>query len=133
VGEVLSGEETVSEQIESVAGSPGVQQAAVTVLSVPAARKPRSQVPVWSQGLTSSVLSADYGRMVHLLADRTRLAQGPATCQDMAEAFGLQPVPAKVEALRSKAKRLVARGWLSEPEPGRFTPATQVSVPAAGS
>ncbi|MGW3661538.1 hypothetical protein ACWD6R_40705 [Streptomyces sp. NPDC005151] len=128
VGEVLSGEETVSEQTESVAGSPSVQQDAVT-----AARKPRSQVPVWSQGLTSSVLSADYGCMVHMLADRTRLEQGPATCQEMAEAFGMEAVPAKVEALRSKAKRLVARGWLSEPEPGRFTPANNVSVPAAGS
>ncbi|MBT2457619.1 hypothetical protein [Streptomyces sp. ISL-86] len=29
-------------------------------------------------------------------------------------------VPAKVEALRSEAKRLVARGWLDEPAPGRF-------------
>lgn len=36
-------------------------------------------------------------------------------------AFGLDAVPAKVEALRSKAKRLVARGWLAERQPGRFT------------
>jgi hypothetical protein len=35
--------------------------------------------------------------------------------------FGLDAVPAKVEALRSKAKRLVARGWLAERQPGRFT------------
>jgi hypothetical protein len=28
--------------------------------------------------------------------------------------FGLDAVSARVEALRSKAKRLVARGWLAE-------------------
>ncbi|BBC28947.1 hypothetical protein SGFS_002380 [Streptomyces graminofaciens] len=35
--------------------------------------------------------------------------------------LGLDAVPAKVEALRSKAKRLVARGWLAERQPGQFT------------
>ncbi len=35
--------------------------------------------------------------------------------------FGLDAVPAKVQALRSKAKRLVARGWLADRQPGRFT------------
>lgn len=35
--------------------------------------------------------------------------------------FDLESVPAKVEALRSKAKRLVARGWLAERQPGQFT------------
>ena len=38
----------------------------------------------------------------------------------MAQAFGMDVVPARVEALRSKAKRLVARGWLAERQPGRF-------------
>jgi hypothetical protein len=90
-------------------------------------------VPVWSEGLTSSVMSVDYERIVLTLADRTRLEQGPATCQEMAVAFGLEAVPAKVEAVRGKAKRLVARGWLSEPEPGLFTLANDVSVPGAGS
>lgn len=134
VGEVLStAEEVASEQTDSVAGVPSVRQDAVTVPSVPAARNPRSQVPVWSEGLTPSVLSVDYERIVLTLADRTRLEQGPATCQEMAVAFGLDAVPAKVEAVRGKAKRLVARGWLSEPEPGRFTLANDVSVPGAGS
>ena len=32
--------------------------------------------------------------------------------------FGMDVVPARVEALRSKAKRLVARGWLAEPAAG---------------
>ncbi|MET9388419.1 hypothetical protein ABZY09_47555 [Streptomyces sp. NPDC002928] len=37
----------------------------------------------------------------------------------MAPAFGMDVVPTRVEALRSKAKRLVARGWLAEQQPGR--------------
>lgn len=58
---------------------------------------------------------------------------GPLTCQEMAAAFGMDVVPAKVEALRSKAKRLVARGWLAEPAPGRFTLARGVSGSDGGS
>jgi hypothetical protein len=36
-------------------------------------------------------------------------------------ALGLEPVPAKVEGVRSKAERLAARGWLVEAVPGRFS------------
>lgn len=95
--------------------------------------KPRSQVPVWREGLDRSVLSVDYQRIVQLLADRSQLHQGQLTCQEMAAGFGMDVVPARVEALRSKAKRLVARGWLAEPGPGRFTPAAGVTGPGAGS
>ncbi|WP_328864785.1 hypothetical protein [Streptomyces sp. NBC_00304] len=95
--------------------------------------KPRSQVPVWREGLACSVLSVDYQRILQALADRLRLHQGPLTCQEMAAVFGLDVVPARVEALRSKAKRLVARGWLAEPAPGRFTLARGVAGPGGGS
>jgi hypothetical protein len=67
------------------------------------------------------------------LADRSRLGQGPLTCQEMAAAFAMDVVPSRVEALRSKAKRLVARGWLAEPAPGRFTLAAGVAGPDGGS
>ncbi len=46
---------------------------------------------------------------------------------------GLDAVPAKVEALRSKAKRLVARGWLAEQQAGRFTLAQGVAGRGGGS
>ncbi|MEU1466180.1 hypothetical protein ABZ467_37305 [Streptomyces sp. NPDC005727] len=46
-------------------------------------------------------------------------------CRQLAAAVGLEPVPAKVEGGRSKAKRLAARGWLAEERPGLF------SVPVA--
>ena len=104
------------------------------VLSPPGdAVKPRSQVSVWREGLDRSVLSVDYQRIVQVLADRSRLHQGPLTCQEMAASFGMDVVPARVEALRCKAKRLVARGWLAEPGPGRFTLAAGVVGPGAGS
>lgn len=45
-------------------------------------------------------------------------------CRQLAAAISLEPVPAKVEGVRSKAKRLAARGWLAEERPGLF------SVPA---
>ncbi|MEV7130518.1 hypothetical protein [Streptomyces sp. NPDC093260] len=97
------------------------------------AAKAKSQVPVWREGLAWSVLSADYQRILQVAADRARLGQGPVTCQEMAAAFGMDVVPARVEALRSKAKRLVARGWLAEPAAGRFTPARGVAGPGGGS
>jgi hypothetical protein len=79
------------------------------------------------------VLSVDYQRILQVLAGRARLHQGPLTCQEMAAMFGMDVLPARVEALRSKAKRLVARGWLAEQQPGRFTLAAGVSGPGDGS
>ncbi|MEV5012802.1 hypothetical protein AB0K74_44700 [Streptomyces sp. NPDC056159] len=95
--------------------------------------KQKSQVPVWREGLEWPALPVDYQRIFKTLADRSRLGQGPLTCQEMAASFGMEVVPARVEALRSKAKRLVARGWLAEPAPGRFTLARGVSGPGGGS
>ncbi len=88
---------------------------------------------MWCEGLAWSALPVDYQRVVQLGADRARLGQGPVTCQEMAAAFGMDVVPARVEALRSKARRLVARGWLAEPAAGRFTPARGVAQPGGGS
>ena len=99
-----------------------------------AAAKPRSMVPMWRAGLAWSAPLVDYQRsIVRVLADRDRLGQDPLACQEMAAAFGMEVVPTKVEALRSKAKRLVARGWLTEPAPGHFTLARGVAGPGDGS
>ncbi|MCX5195796.1 hypothetical protein OOK31_18170 [Streptomyces sp. NBC_00249] len=95
--------------------------------------KAKSVVPMWRAGLGWSALPVDYQRILRVLADRDRLGQGPLSCQEMAACFGLEVVPAKVEALRSKAKRLVARDWLAEPAPGRFTLVKDVAGPGGGS
>lgn len=83
--------------------------------------KSKSVVPMWRAGPARSALSVDYQRILRVLADRHRLGQGPLSCQEMAVCFDLEVVPAKVEALRSKAKRMVARGRLVEPVPDRFS------------
>ncbi|MFI6645327.1 hypothetical protein [Streptomyces sp. NPDC050504] len=84
------------------------------------AAKPKSQVPVWREGLAWSVLSVDYQRILEALVERHRILQRPLTCQELATLFGLDVMSAKVEALQPKAKRLAARGWLAERQPGPF-------------
>ncbi|MFJ8537719.1 hypothetical protein [Streptomyces sp. NPDC093591] len=121
------------EETEQGRTAPRVGGRAGQASSAAGAAKPRSQVPVWREGLDRSVLSVDYQRILEALGDRHRLHQGPLTCQELAMMFGLDAVPAKVEALRSKAKRLVARGWLAERQPGRFTLAPGPAGPGGGS
>ncbi|MFI9630904.1 hypothetical protein [Streptomyces sp. NPDC052042] len=81
----------------------------------------RSTVPVRREGLDVMVLSPDYQRIMHVLADRERSGEGPAICRQLADALDLELVPAKIEGVRSKAKRLAARGWLVENTPGSFS------------
>jgi hypothetical protein len=131
VGEVLAPQNETGQDHDRAGQS--VPAAGRRPGTAPEAAKPKSQVPMWREGLACSVLSADYQRILQVAADRARLGQGPVTCQEMAATFGMDMVPARVEALRSKAKRLVARGWLAEPAPGRFTPARGVAGPGGGS
>ena len=130
VGEVLAPVDEPGQGHAQADGTAPAMGQAEETSSAPTAAKSKSQVPVWREGLAWSVLSVDYQQA---LADRLRLHQGPLTCQEMAVLFGLDVVPARVEALRSKAKRLVARGWLAEPAPGRFTLAAGVTGPGGGS
>ncbi|MFG1812109.1 hypothetical protein [Streptomyces sp. NPDC049040] len=88
---------------------------------------PGSVVPTWRDGLDVSVLAPDYRRIMEALGGSGGEAMD---CRQLAAALGLEPVPAKVEGVRSKAKRLVARGWLAEGRPGMFS---VVAGPGAGS
>ncbi|MFJ4188207.1 hypothetical protein [Kitasatospora sp. NPDC089509] len=129
VGEVLAPEDSdavgpeVSQGLRDVGEQPVRHELQEAV-------KPKSVVPMWRAGLAWSV---DYQRILQALADRNRLGQVPLTCQEMAVAFGLNPVPGKVEALPSNARRLVARGWLAESAPGRFTLTKGVAGQGGGS
>lgn len=134
VGEVLAPvDESGQDHAPAEETVPTAEEQTGRTSQAPTAAKSKSQVPVWCEGLAWSVLSVDYQRILTALADRDRLRQGPLTCQEMAAAFGMDVVPARVEALRSKAKRLVARGWLAERQPGRFTLAAGVAGPGGGS
>jgi hypothetical protein len=79
-----------------------------------------SVVPRRTEGMTAAVLPADYQRIMSVL--ESDAAREGMRCQQLAAALGLQAVPAKVEGLRSKAKRLVERGWALQVRPGVFTP-----------
>ncbi|MFZ4186521.1 hypothetical protein [Streptomyces pseudogriseolus] len=78
-----------------------------------------SAVPRRAEGMTTSVLPADYQRIMSVL--ESAAGQEGMRCQQLAAALGLRAVPAKVEGLRSKAKRLVERGWALQTRPGVFT------------
>nr|WP_234375858.1 hypothetical protein [Streptomyces sp. CB01373] len=73
------------------------------------AARPKSQVPVWREGLDWSVLSVDYQRILKVLADRLRLGQGPLTCREMAAAFRHGRGVGTGGSTGAKAKRQVAR------------------------
>lgn len=78
---------------------------------------PGSMVPVRQDGAEVTLLAPDYQRIMHVLAS----SEEPMICRQIAEALGLESVPAKIEGVRSKAKRLTARGWLEEKSPGAFS------------
>ena len=78
-----------------------------------------SPVPHRADGMAASVLAPDYQRIVSVL--ESEAGREGMRCQQLATALGLEAVPAKVEGLRSKAKRLVERGWARQVRPGVFT------------
>lgn len=70
------------------------------------AAKPKSQVPVRREGLTWSMLSVDYQRILQMIADRARLDQGPLACQEMAALFGMDgSCDSSLSATRSASTR----------------------------
>ncbi|WP_405940787.1 hypothetical protein [Streptomyces sp. NBC_00207] len=79
-----------------------------------------SVVPHWRVGLTMEVLAPDYQRLVGVL--EAEAGGSGLRARELAGRLGLESVPAKVEGVRSKVKRLVERGWLAEERPGVFTP-----------
>lgn len=76
----------------------------------------------------SGALPAGYQQLWKIVAS----APGPISAQQGALALGLALEPRHVEGVRTKLKRLVDRGWLAEPNPGKFTgrrPAVLTSEP----
>ncbi|MEN1887943.1 hypothetical protein [Streptomyces mirabilis] len=114
VGEVWDAGETAGQK--AVAGKPPEGNEARTLSAV----KPGSLVPVWREGLSTDVLAPEYQQVMGLLAERRVNGGEPLNCREITALLGLEVVPAKVEGVRCKLKRLVARGWAHEPAPGRF-------------
>lgn len=82
---------------------------------------PGSVVPAWRNGLDASVLAPDYRRIMNALGGRGGSGGEALDCRQLAAVLGLEVIPAKVEGVRSKAKRLASRGWLAEDKPGMFS------------
>ncbi|MFJ1680987.1 hypothetical protein ACIODT_39910 [Streptomyces sp. NPDC088251] len=109
-----------AEEITAVAEAEGEEMPAPVPV---AALVPGAIVPPWREGLPVSVLSLDNQRILNVLQDRP--GHEPVRAKDIAAAPGIDiAVAAKVEGVRSKAKRLAERGWLL---------ASGRSVPAVGS
>ncbi|MDO0930247.1 hypothetical protein QQY66_28020 [Streptomyces sp. DG2A-72] len=78
-----------------------------------------STVPRRETGMAATTLAPDYQRILSVL--ESEAGREGMRCQQLAVALGLEAIPAKVEGLRSKAKRLVERGWALQVRPGVFT------------
>jgi hypothetical protein len=89
-------------------------------------------VPVQRPGSDPKDLPAGYREIVRVFAKQADSGDvSVMDCRQIAVALGMEPVKANTEGrVRHRAKRLVARGWLAEPVPGRFT---LVGGPGAGS
>jgi chromosome segregation ATPase len=80
-------------------------------------------VPRWRSGMGVSVLPRAYQDAVEILVD----AGEAMRAGQLLAAMGLPDAAAKREGLRSKLKRLVERGWLSEDGPGLFVASGEVA------
>ncbi|WP_345006516.1 hypothetical protein [Streptosporangium album] len=81
-------------------------------------------VPRWRVGMGVSVLPRAYQDVLEVLVD----AGGAMRAKKIVAAVGLPVQAAKVEGLRSKLKRMVERGRLSEDAPGLFSVTEQVAA-----
>jgi len=84
-------------------------------------------VPAWQPGADASVLPQAYRDVLEVLVDAGR----PLRARQLVVLLGLPAEAAKIEGLRSKLKRLVTRGWLTEDSPGMFAVTRQITGQAA--
>ncbi|MEU3620747.1 hypothetical protein ABZ725_52240 [Streptomyces sp. NPDC006872] len=130
--EILSGDETVSESgsvAEPEAGGPvevsrpGAGGEGPFGVGSPVGVR---LVPPWTPGLAVGVLPRSYQDIVEDLAGAVR----PMRAHHLCAALGPSTDKSKVEGFRSKLKRLVEQGWLTEAEPGLFAPRPVVTAHA---
>lgn len=76
-------------------------------------------VPHWRPGMDTSAHPRIYRDIVEVVRD----APGPVRAKQVVPRVGLPAGVGKIEGTRGKMKRLVARGWLVEGDPGLFVPA----------
>ncbi|WP_051745901.1 hypothetical protein [Streptomyces yerevanensis] len=131
---VIAREELVEALAASAAGTTAVTEAGAEEEAAPSpAPVPGSTVPPWREGLPVTVLAPDCQRILGVLEGRTPAGQGPLKAREIAVGLGLETTPAKVEGVRSKARRLAERGWLLQETSGAFSVGLRsVAGPDAG-
>ena len=112
---------------EADAVVPGPREASAKVERAPVTG---SVVPRWHQAGTLEALAPDYRRIVALVESAEGDGAG-MSAKELAARLGLELVPAKIEGVRSRAKRLVEREWLAASPSGRFTPRRSIATARA--
>ncbi|WP_225859215.1 hypothetical protein [Streptomyces albicerus] len=127
---VIAREELVEALAASAADTTAVTEAEAETVPAPV---PGSIVPPWREGLPVTVLAPDYQRILGVLDGRRPAGQGPLKAREITVQLGLETTSAKVEGVRSKARRLAERGWLLQETSGAFSVGRRpVAVPDAG-
>ncbi|WP_406165576.1 hypothetical protein OIE52_03065 [Streptomyces canus] len=134
---VIAREELVEALAASAAETTAVTEAEAEAEqeTVPSpAPVPGSIVPPWREGLLVTVLAPHYQRILGVLDERQRAGQGPLKAREITVELGLGTTSAKVEGVRSKARRLAERGWLVRETSGMFSAGRRpVALPGADS
>ncbi|MGW2232284.1 hypothetical protein [Streptomyces formicae] len=111
------------ETVVEVLAGPGGEEKAEVVVPVNTAHNSgssdvRTLVASWREGHDASVLPTEYQRIVTVLSSTER----GLACVELASRLGVDiAVKTRVEGVRSRARRLVDRGWLVREPSGRFT------------
>ncbi|MFJ4439004.1 hypothetical protein [Streptomyces sp. NPDC088923] len=130
---VIAREELVEALAASAAETTALTEAKGETVFSPAP-VPGSIVPPWREGLPMTVLAPDHQRIPGVLDEQQSAVQGPLKAREITASLSLETVSAKVEGVRSKARRLAERGWLLLEASGAFSAGRRpVAVPDAGS
>jgi hypothetical protein len=89
-----------------------------------------SVVPPRGEGMGVEALAVEYQQILSVL-DAPQAAQGMRV-KPIALQLGGQVTPARIEGVRSRVKRLVARGWAIEVRPNVFASAMTTAPAVAG-
>ncbi|MET7370870.1 hypothetical protein ABZS61_34465 [Streptomyces sp. NPDC005566] len=80
-----------------------------------------SPVPCQSGRPARTALPPDYQPIISVLEAEARLGRDRTRAKELAMALGLEAVPAKIEGVRSRAKRLAERGWITGHQSEKFS------------
>jgi hypothetical protein len=75
-------------------------------------------IPRHGPDTSTSDLPADYQKITEIVVG----GNGPLQAKDVARELGLDTVPAKVEPVRGKLRKLAERGWITRTPAGRYLP-----------